>query len=124
MDTVSGYQIAVQQEHMIIMILMTVAVVWAVKFFGELIKKEIMIFKLGKSTREKDILQRRVLISEVEWKIENLFITFFAVMFALNILYPLMDIPFLFKVPFTMHENNLACTLYRLLLYYKGGLTV
>ncbi len=103
MDTVSGYQIAVQQEHMIIMILMTVAVVWAVKFFGELIKKEIMIFKLGKSTREKDILQRRVLISEVEWKIENLFITFFAVMFALSILYPLMDIPFLFKVPFTMH---------------------
>ena len=66
-------------------------------------KKEIMIFKLGKSTREKDILQRRVLISEVEWKIENLFITFFAVMFALSILYPLMDIPFLFKVPFTMH---------------------
>ena len=41
MDTVSGYQIAVQQEHMIIMILMTVAVVWAVKFFGELIKKKL-----------------------------------------------------------------------------------
>ena len=102
MDTVSGYQIAVQQEHMIIMILMTVAVVWAVNFFGELIKKEIMIFKLGKSTRAKDILQRRVLISEVEWKIENLFITFFAVMFVLSILYPLMDIPFLFKVPFTV----------------------
>ena len=53
MDTVSGYQIAVQQEHMIIMILMTVAVVWAVKFFGELIKKEIMIFKLGKSTGKR-----------------------------------------------------------------------